>query len=490
MVNLKDIIRNSSSLEYRYTFVTEDDLRYIYATVQHILKKINKPFLSEYVFVIIKELLINSVRACAKRYYFIQNSYDINNPNQYEKGMEKFRDEIILSWSEKKEFLQDSHYFVKLNFNYDSSLKITITNNTPLLPQELKRIQTRLMAAEKYNSILDAFQDISDSQESAGLGIVMVILLLKSFGLSQKNLSIYTEDGNTISEVTIPEEIFSPEIHTQIKDKIIQAIHMLPSLPDSLKKIIDMCKSSSLDMIKLSQEIEKNPSLSADLLKLSNSTSFMTRTTVKNILQATKIVGSNNILNMLYAVSSYKMMKEKFPRMEKEWEHANKTSVFATQIAIDFGLNKVTEIIAVGGLLHDIGKIVLLSVEGEVFKQIQDLSKNRNLESTKSIEEASIGISHSELGTLLANKWNYPPELIAMIEFHQDPSLAPEEYKTLAEVVFLANIISNRLEQDQNLYVYDLEILEKYGIETIQKFSKYQQKLEKYYKENLKNSFI
>lgn len=126
---------------------------------------------------------------------------------------------------------------------------------------------------------------------------------------------------------------------------------------------------------------------------------------------------------MLYAVSSYKVIKEKFPRMEKQWEHANKTSVFATKIAEDFGITESIEAINVGALLHDIGKILLLAVEGKLFTAIQELTKNLQMENTKALEEASIGISHSALGTLLANKWNYPRELSVIIEFHQDPFL-------------------------------------------------------------------
>jgi putative nucleotidyltransferase with HDIG domain len=491
MLKLKDIVNNSDSLEYRYTFIDDNDMRYIFATLKHISAKIGKPYLCDYVFVILKEVLINAVRACSKRHFFTLNDFDLLDPNSYSMGMEKFKDEIVLNWSEKKDYLKDSKYFVKLRFVYQNdSLIMEVINNTSLIPQEIDRISTRLNAAEKYNSILDAFQDVSDSQESAGLGIVMVILLLRSIGLSKNNLKLWSDDEHTYNTIEIPADILPVEVKSEIRERIISNVQMLPSLPDSLRKIMDMCNSQNLDMAKLSAEIEKNPSLSADLLKLSNSTSFITRTVVKNISQATKIVGSNNILNMLYAVSSYKVMKDKYPKMEKEWEHANKTSAFASKIAREFGQSKHAELIAVGGLLHDIGKILLLSIEGDLFSAIKDLTKNRQLDNTKSIEEASIDITHSELGRMLADKWNYPVELSAMIEFHQEPHLAPEEFQSIVEIVYLANILSNKEELNPNFYLYDIEVLEKFGISSLEQFNEFSERLEKYYRANKENTFF
>lgn len=489
MFNLNEIITSSDTVEYRYNYIGESDLRYILATLIHISNKIGKPYLSDYVFVIIKEMIINSIRACAKRQFFKLNHLDIFSDSDYELGIDKFKDEIILNWSEKKDYLKDSEYFVRLNFFYaENDLKIVISNNVSLLKKEESRIKTRLEAADKYNSILEAFQDFSDTEESAGLGIVMVVLLLKNLGLKKSNLKIYSENGQTFTEIYFPYEIFAREVDSEIKDKIISNIQMLPSLPDSLKKVMDICKSENLEMTKLASEIEKNPSLSADLLKLSNSTSFITRVTVKNILHATKIVGSNNILSMLYAVSSYKLMKEKYPKMEKEWEHANKTSIFASKLARENGLTKFAEVIAVGGLLHDLGKILLLSVESELMKKISELVKNKNIESSKVLEESFIGISHSEIGRMLASKWNFPEDLLNIIEFHHSPNQANEKYKSLVEVVYLANLFANFDKHNTNFLIYDIEILEKFKITNQDEFNKTFDSLESYYQANKTNS--
>ncbi len=486
---LKQRVTGKSDIEITFRYITDEDLQQIYSLLQLILQKIGKIYLCEYIFMMLKEILVNSIRASAKREYFARNSLDPENPEDYKTGIIRFKNEIILNWSEHVGFLNRSQFFIVLRFKFDKGITIEVINNSPLVEYERSRINARLTTADKYKNILEAYNDLSDSQESAGLGIVMTVLLLKSIGLNKSNFKIESIDGNTISSLTIPEQIIPVEIASEIRDKILREVDMLPSLPESLKKIMEMCNSENLDFGKLALEIEKNPALSADLLKLSNSSSFITRTSVNTILQAIKIVGSDNVLNMLYAVSSYKVIKEKFPRMEKEWAHANKTSIFAVKIAQDFGIGFL-ESINVGALLHDIGKILLLAVEGKLFIAIQELTKNLQMENTRALEEASIGISHSELGTLLANKWNYPRELSAIIQYHQDPFLAPAEFKRSVEVVYLANILSNKMEGDVNFYSFDLDVMHSFNIYSLEDFNAFHYKLESHYNSNNKNSFF
>ena len=471
-------------VEISFRYVTDEDLQQIYSLLQQILQKIGKVYLCEYIFMMLKEVLVNSIRASAKREFFAKNSLNPDVDSEYQYGIVRFKNEIILNWSEHKDYLKNSKYFIVLKFNFKNDFIIEVINNSPLVEHERSRIYARLTAADKYRNILEAYTDHSDSQESAGLGIVMTVLLLKSIGLNKSHFSIESVDGNTISKIVIPEQIIPIEIVSEIRNKILQEVDMLPSLPESLKKIMEMCNSQNLEFQKLAIEIEKNPALSADLLKLSNSSSFVTRTSVNSILQAIKIVGSNNVLNMLYAVSSYKVIKEKFPRMEKQWEHANKTSVFATKIAEDFGITESIEAINVGALLHDIGKILLLAVEGKLFTAIQELTKNLQM------EKASIGISHSALGTLLANKWNYPRELSVIIEFHQDPFFAPEKYRKSVEIVYLANILANKTESDVNFYSYDSSVLHNFNIYSLEDFNSFHYKLESHYKSYNKNPYF
>lgn len=487
MENIEEIIervKNEQDLEIDFRSINDNDFQKIFTILRIILNNRNQLYLVESIFMILKEILINAFRAAAKREYFITHGLDINIESDYRIGIVSFKRDILSNWNEYQEILHKSDYYFKLKIFPGDTLRIDVINNYKLSPFEIDRIQARINAADKYDSLISAYSDYLDKEESAGLGIIMMILILRSIGLGKENLKFeFSEDMTTVG-ITIPSVTVPQEITNIIREKILQQVDILPSLPDSLQKIINICNSENMDFNKLAIEIERNPALCADLLKLSNSPFFFTKNKVKSVLQAIKLVGSRNILNMLYAVSSYKIMKQKFLRMEKEWEHANQVSFYSSHIAFEFGKNKQKESIAVGGLLHDLGKILLLSVEGELFNTIVRIVRKRHSENTRALEEATIGISHSSLGSLLAKKWLFSDELTAMIEYHQQPYMAPEVFRESAEIVYLANIIASRKEFESNYYLYDEIILSKFNINNEEEFLRYCTRLEKLYEKD------
>lgn len=467
-------------------FVRSDDYQSFFALFQYILNKIDKLYLAETIFTIFKEMLGNANRSILKREFFLQNNIDVSNVETYQAGITKFKEEFLVNLDNYPRFMDNSKFEIKITISIpDNSFIVEIETNSPLYKIEQERIQSKFENAKKFNNILVAYKQISDKQESAGLGIIMSILLLKNIGLSEENLIISSNESSAYAKLTIPSVLFPVEVSTTIKEQILKEIQLLPSLPKSLTKIIDMCKSKDLDLNKLTLEIEKNPSISAGLLKLSNTPGFLTRNKTNSILQAVKIVGSNNILHMLYAVSTQKIMKDRFPKMEAEWEHAKKVSYFAQKISHRNNMRKNAEMISVGGLLHGIGKILLLSVNPDLFPLISQLTQNRNMEHSKVLEESSIGLSHSHLGAMLADKWNFPNELVDMIKYHQQPYLSGESSRNFAEIVYLANMLANKTINRINFFSVDIAILSKYNLSSQKEFDEYALKLDTLYKKEL-----
>lgn len=95
-----------------------------------------------------------------------------------------------------------------LKFRFENGLVIEVINNSPLVEHERIRINSRLTAADKYKNILEAYSDHSDSQESAGLGIVMTVLLLKSIGLDKSNFKIESVEGHTVTSCLSQSRLF------------------------------------------------------------------------------------------------------------------------------------------------------------------------------------------------------------------------------------------------------------------------------------------
>ncbi|GBF51779.1 signal transduction protein [Leptospira ryugenii] len=486
-MNFQEIISQlESSKESRinYYFVTEEQNQEIYALLVHVMGYMDKLFLVEVVFTVLKELLMNANKANAKRDYFQRQSLDIQNPKDYAKGMAQFQENIIQKWNEQLEHLEGGNFYISLLMKVEGkNIHFAVENNAPITTEELARINKRIEVAKNYNDLSDAFADVSDSTESAGLGLVLIQLLLKNSGIGSERFRIHTNDKLTRATLTVPEITTPQEITTTLKTKILNEIDGLPPLPHSLTKIIQLCNNPDSDLNMIASEIEKNPALSADLLKLSNSAFFANRSQVGSIIQAVKVVGLKNLRNLLYVSGVRKIMEGQYGKVMDVWDHSNRCSYYARYLATEHTVtNKLADIIAVSALLHDIGKFLLLSVDRAFFKKIETFQRGTDSGNSTLLEEMAIGLSHPQLGALLAEKWEFPLDLRVAIEYHHKPFMAPSELRELVEIIYMANMMSDFQETKKGFYAIDKNLLAKFGLDNIEVFTNAVKKVETLYK--------
>jgi len=93
----------------------------------------------------------------------------------------------------------------------------------------------------------------------------------------------------------------------------------------------------------------------------------------------------------------------------------------------------------VGGILHDIGKIIFSSVHPELLNKIKNLCEQKNFPAS-TFEDLAAGMNHAEIGALIAEKWNFPEDLVAAIRYHHDPLSVSDEYRDLVYAIYIANM--------------------------------------------------
>jgi len=105
----------------------------------------------------------------------------------------------------------------------------------------------------------------------------------------------------------------------------------------------------------------------------------------------------------------------------KMWKHSLLTSRLAKDIArAEKADGKVMEEAMIAGMLHDIGKLVLLEVPGQ-YKEVTDIIESTGCESAEA-EYTVIETSHSELGAYLLGLWGLPGNVVETVAFHHNPS--------------------------------------------------------------------
>lgn len=215
----------------------------------------------------------------------------------------------------------------------------------------------------------------------------------------------------------------------------------LPSLPAvflELQQAIDNPRTSASDLAKV---ISKDPSLSAFLLRMVNSAFYSFPQQVETISRAVAIVGVRQLSTLAVGTSVLNLFKDIPPDvldMEQFWLHSISTGLIARELSRELKVAE-PEKCFVGGLLHDIGRLV-------IFKHLPDRARNilarfhhRNMLLIDA-ENEELGFDHAKLGGMLLRMWNFPYPLVSAVLTHHDP---PEDkLMDLPGIVHAANILA------------------------------------------------
>jgi putative nucleotidyltransferase with HDIG domain len=133
------------------------------------------------------------------------------------------------------------------------------------------------------------------------------------------------------------------------------------------------------------------------------------------------------------------------------------------------------------GLLHDIGKIVLMSADDKVVHTISEITRDKQLRSSSILEEISVGISHADIGSLIAEKWNFPPHLKNAIENHHSPLNVNGDDRDLTFTVYLANMLAGVEKNKYSYYYIEMDVLKWIDIDNLDDLKAFHEKLKNNY---------
>ncbi|HNW92045.1 MAG TPA: HDOD domain-containing protein [bacterium] len=226
--------------------------------------------------------------------------------------------------------------------------------------------------------------------------------------------------------------------------RLVAKIDKLPTLPVAATKIVQVVNNPNTTARDVNQLISTDQALAAKVLKLVNSAYYGLSNKVASITQAVVILGFNTIKSLALSASvldSFSAAELGSFKRDEFWKHSLGVGVGAKLIA---GLCRVPpkdqEEFFLAGLLHDMGKVVMDQYLHEEFSEVVGLTKDTGCSFLQAEREVLGGISHADIGKLLAEKWNLPANLQDAIAFHHDP-LQAKDGATQTVAVHFANIL-------------------------------------------------
>ncbi len=228
----------------------------------------------------------------------------------------------------------------------------------------------------------------------------------------------------------MPDRIDLQTLHNKV-----DSINALPTVPATLRRISVMLEKPRIGLDELGRLISNDPALTTKILKMVNSAAYGFPGRISSVSHATMLLGLNVIKGLLLGVSVFELMEK---TMIGLWEHSLGCTMAARMIAQKKGLKEPEEV-SVCGLLHDIGKAVLMLQYPEQF----DAAMHEAEEEGITIHEAEsryFMATHAEVGQWLIQKWHFPANLVDAIRYHHQPSLSTQSPMETA-IVHVADIL-------------------------------------------------
>ncbi len=233
----------------------------------------------------------------------------------------------------------------------------------------------------------------------------------------------------------------NPKLHTRIA-----SIKTLPSPPDIYNEIIHELQSDAASIDSIAKLIDKDISLSAKLLQIVNSAFFGLPQHVESVKQAVNYLGLNTVQGIVLTAGVHDQLKDLgIPgnSLESIFNHSIAVGCYAKKIAIQIGLQqRESESALIAGLLHDIGKLVMLASFKEEMNAAIKIAQDKSLQPYMA-ESVIFGANHGEIGAHLLSLWGLHDPILEAVMFHHNPRLASQPSKNILSAVYIANVIEN-----------------------------------------------
>jgi putative nucleotidyltransferase with HDIG domain len=476
---VKTAIRTGIPISITTYTLPHDMEMYMGEILSLFLTELNQTHMIQYLTYSLNELVVNAKKANTKRIYFKEKNLNIFDLNDYNKGMKTFKNDTLNNINYYLKLQKDAGLYVRLILQVkNNNIKIEVRNNSKITPFEKERIQQKLEQAQQYESIQDALTTVLDDSEGAGLGLVILILMLEKIGMTKENFQTITNDTETITRITLPlSEETQKEIDT-ISEEFSNAIQDLPQFPQNIEKLNKLLDSDDSKISDIANQISNDVALTGELLKTVNSAAFSLQTPCSNIADAVKMIGTRGVKNMLYSIGSLNIFAAQTKKNEDLWKHSYQVAFYSYNLAKNFckSDNSVMEDSFVCGLLHDMGKVIFETNCPEYLENVKKICKDE-ITSLDLFEKIISGVNHGEIGAKIAEKWNFPESIINVIRFHHSPENAPETTKILAAIIYIADLMVHYHNSDIQYCQIDKNILEKFNITCENQFQQIADKL-------------
>lgn len=404
------------------------------------LEECHQEHLQEYLVFCLGELLTNAKKANTKRVYFKEKGLDIHDPEDYEKGMETFKEDTLTNIDHYLEMQKKEGLYIKLDLQLrGDKVKIEIRNKAKLTVFEEERIQDKLNRVQQFDNMEEVYNTVLDQTEGAGLGIIIMVLMLQKVGLAKENYQVESVGGETITRILLPcnKTLFAAQ--ETMASEFLNKQNAMPVLKSHFNELQALLASPDYTKQKVKALIQSDITLSLLLL----SAAVKKDKSYNDIFTAFNSLNDDEIKTIFMPENCKVHEIEDTEENKALWEHSRRSAFFA------FNIYKNNLVLSerygegqlyTAGLLNNIGTLLTKCATEEQKTYLKELSSKYE-EADKICDMFWNGNSRNYLNQIYAMRLGMPEDLVCVISSWNYWELVPERLLDAAYGTYLAEIM-------------------------------------------------
>ncbi|MCA8950027.1 MAG: HDOD domain-containing protein [Planctomycetes bacterium] len=218
----------------------------------------------------------------------------------------------------------------------------------------------------------------------------------------------------------------------------------LPTMPEVLLKLNEVMANPEASADEVADVVSKDPAVATNLLRIVNSAYYGLQVRVSAVSLAISVMGFNmtkKVALKAAVFTTFGKRRDKIQHFDASafWKHAVFTGVASRvlgQASTAFA-DKHGEDLYIAGLLHDIGKIILMERMAPRYLAMLRKAVGAGRPELE-VEHEEFGFTHADVGSVLAIKWFLPEDLAIAIRYHHHPTDDPF-HRSLSSLIHLAD---------------------------------------------------
>jgi HD-like signal output (HDOD) protein len=246
-------------------------------------------------------------------------------------------------------------------------------------------------------------------------------------------------------------------------------IFVLPDAVTQIKRLIDDPAASMQD---IADVIDFDPALTMQILKVANSALYKFPNKVESVSKAIQVIGTKSIYDLVIAygaAKAFESVEQEVISLDKFWEQSVSCALISKLFGDKLGL-KATERLFVAGLLHNVGELVMVSLNPEAAKKCSLYSEQKT---PMKLQQETLGFYYTEVSSALIQLWGIPETIYEPIGLIHETSTSTDNIDEcimqLAYVMAVENVnqefYHNNTQLEPSMYecldfeIEDLEVV-------------------------------